>query len=478
MSIFKKLFKDTFIFGLAAVLPKLMSVILTSLHTQMLAPEEFSDTAVFYVYFGFAQVVLTYGMETAFFRFYSREEKKDHVISTSAISLFSTLILVVIVFLIFENDISSLLNFPTEWLYLLMALLFVEICWVVPFALYRIQGKAIRFSVTKVGGFLLYVVLNYFFLWFVPKHQINLPSFLELSPVGYIFLANLAASTLTFLFVSPVLFKIKWLLDIDLLKRMLRYSWPILISGLAFIINESIDKLVLRDQLGKEVMGAYAGCYKLGVFLTLFIQAFKMGVEPFFFNQADKKDAKQTYATVMKFYVIFASLGLLFVIVFVDDLKELLIRNSAYWGAISIVPIILLGNWCLGAYHSLSVWYKVTDRTHYGMWFSIFGALVTLIANYTLISHYGFMAAAWATLAAYGSMMLMSYFMGRKKYPIPYDLKSILGYLSIALTLSMVVYLNFRSIFWVKFIAVLIFLITIIIFERTTILQMLKRKRL
>ncbi len=455
-----------------------MSVILTSLHTKMLAPEEFSDTAVFYVYFGFAQVVLTYGMETAFFRFYSREGKKDSVISTSAVSLVATLILVVIVFLIFRNQVSSLLDFPLEWLYLLMSLLIVEICWVVPFALYRIQGKAMRFAVTKVGGFLLYVILNYFFLWFVPKYQIQLPAFLQLSLVGYIFLANVAASTLTFLFISPVFLRIKWQLDVGLLKRMLTYSWPILVAGLAFMVNESIDKLMLRDQLGKEVMGAYAGCYKLGVFLTLFIQAFKMGVEPFFFNQAENKNAPQTYATVMKFYVIFASLGLLFVIVFVDDFKELLIRNSAYWSAISIVPIILLANWCLGAYHSLSVWYKVTDRTHYGMWFSIFGAAITLLVNYTLIKHYGFIVAAWATLAAYGSMMLLSYFIGKKKYPIPYDLKSILGYLTISLSISMIVYLNFRTIFWVKVVAVLIFLLTILTFERTTILSMLKRKRL
>ncbi len=455
-----------------------MSVILTSLHTKMLAPEEFSDTAVFYIYFGFAQVVLTYGMETAFFRFYSNENNKDSVISTTTVSLVATLILMSTSFLIFRNQVASWLNFPLEWLYLLMSLLIVEICWVVPFALFRIQGKAIRFAVTKVGGFLLYVLLNYFFLWFVPKYNIQLPDYLQLSLVGYIFLANLAASTLTFIFISPVFFKIKWELDINVLKRMLKYSWPILIAGLAFMVNESIDKLVLRDQLGKEIMGAYAGCYKLGVFLTLFIQAFKMGVEPFFFNQSKSKDAPQTYATVMKFYVIFASLGLLFVIVFVDEIKELLIRDRSYWSAISIVPVILLANWCLGAYHSLSVWYKVTDRTHYGMWFSIFGAVITLLINYTLVERYGFMVAAWATLAAYGSMMLLSYFIGKKKYPIPYDLKSILGYLGIALSISILVYLNFRTILWVKIAAIIIFLMTILTFERTTILSMLKRKKL
>lgn len=455
-----------------------MNIVLIGLHTSILKPAEFSEIATYYIYFGIASIVLTYGMETAFFRFYSKSATKNTVISTVSISLLITTFSAFSCVFIFQNFISTELGLSLFRLRILAATLIVETLWVVPFAYYRIKGWAKKFTITKLIGVLLYVTLNFYFLKFVPLYAIKLPKYLVLTAVDYVFVANMLASILTFLIVIPVYFKQKWKFDTAILKQMLRYSWPILVAGIAFMINESIDKLILKDQLGKNVMGAYAACYKLAMFLTLFIQAFRMGVEPFFFNQSESKNARQTYATVMKFYVIFASLGLLFVIVFIDEFKRLMIRDSSYWYAISIVPIVLLANWCLGAYHSLSVWYKVTDRTRYGMWFSVFGALITLTFNYSLIKYYGFMVAAWVTLAAYGSMMLLSYFVGRKKYPIPYDLKSILGYLAIALSISMTVYLNFRTIFWVKAVAVFVFLFTILIFERATILSMFKKRRI
>lgn len=455
-----------------------MNIVLIGLHTSILKPSEFSENATYYIYFGFASILLTYGMETAFFRFYSQSKSKSTIISTVSISLLITTAIAFLGVFAFQNSVSNHLGISSFRLRLLSIMLIVETLWVVPFAYYRIKGWAKKFTITKLLGVFLYVILNFYFLKFVPLYHINLPNFLKLAPVDYVFFANMLSSVLTFILVFPVYFQQKWKFDITIIKEMLGYSWPILVAGIAFMINENIDKLVLKDQLGKGVMGAYAACYKLAMFLTLFIQAFRMGVEPFFFSQSESKNAPQTYATVMKFYVIFASLGLLFVIVFIDEFKLLMIRDSSYWHALSIVPIILLANWCLGAYHSLSVWYKITDRTRYAMWFSIVGAIITLIINYAFIPQYGFMVAAWATLAAYGSMMLLSYFTGRKKYPIPYDLKSILGYLIIALSISMTVYINFRDILWVKILAVLIFLMTIIIFEQKSILPMLKKQKI
>lgn len=206
---------------------------------------------------------------------------------------------------------------------------------------------------------------------------------------------------------------------------MWNYGWPIMIAGLAFVINENLDKLLLKDMISDEIMGAYAACYKLAVFMMIFIQAFKMGAEPFFFNHAKQENARQTYATILDYFVIAGSFILIVLVVFLDFFKELLIRDESFWITISIVPVILLANLFLGIYHNLSVWYKLTDKTRMGMYISVFGAVITILLNIFLIPIYGFMAAAWATLAAYGSMMLISYFLGRIYYPVPYNLKLI-----------------------------------------------------
>lgn len=204
---------------------------------------------------------------------------------------------------------------------------------------------------------------------------------------------------------------------------MWKYGWPIMVAGIAFVVNENLDKILIKDMVSDEVMGAYAGCYKLAVFMTIFVQAFKMGAEPFFFNHAEKKNARETYAVILKYFVICGSLMLLILVSFIDIFKELLIKDSEYWMAISIVPIILLANLFLGIYHNLAVWYKLTDRTRAGMYISIFGALITIAINILLIPVIGFIAAAWATLLAYGGMMVVSYFFGRKYYPVPYNVK-------------------------------------------------------
>ena len=218
-----------------------------------------------------------------------------------------------------------------------------------------------------------------------------------------------------------------------------------MVAGLAFVVNENLDKLLLEDMLDKDIMGAYAGCYKLAVFMTIFIQAFRLGAEPFFFNHAKNKDAPETYAVILKYFVVVGAFGLLVIICFIDPLKEQIIRDETYWKAIGIVPIILLANLCLGIYHNLSIWYKLTDKTRYGMYISIFGAIITIVFNIVMIPKIGFMASAWATLAAYGSMMVVSYIMGRKHYPVPYNLKKIGLYLGLATAFSALSFYNFRG---------------------------------
>lgn len=452
-----------------------MNLILVGLHTTILTTVGFSENTSFYVYAAFANVFLTYGMETAFFRFFNKEKDNPKVFTTVLISLVTTTLLFFGAAYICSENIAVWVKMPVERLHILLGILVLDTLAVAAFVLYRIQGKALKFALIKVISLLIYVVLNFYFLWAVPKYGIELPNWLLHPKVLYIFIANLIASGFVFLLILPTYLKHKMEYDISLFKRMLVYGIPIMISGIAFVINENLDKLILRDFIGKDTMGAYSGCYKLTVFLTLFIQAFRMGVEPFVFNQAKSTNAKETYATVLKFFVIFASLGVLFVIAFLDIFKELLIRDESYWFAIQIVPIVLLANWCLGVYHSLSVWYKVTDRTHFGMYISIFGAVVTITINYIFIPTQGFIAAAYATLAAYGSMMLASYFIGQQYYKIPYDVLRLGGYLISALLLSAICYYIFPKVFVVKVMAILVYLSIIAIFEKNSIRVILKR---
>ena len=227
--------------------------------------------------------------------------------------------------------------------------------------------------------------------------------------------------------------------------------------------------------LDKDIMGAYSGCYKLAVFMTIFIQAFRLGAEPFFFNHAKNKNAPLTYATIMKYFVVVGAGGLLTVMVFIDLLKELLIRNPEYWKALNIVPVVLLANLCLGIYHNLSVWYKLTDKTSYGMYFSIMGAILTIVLNVVFIPMIGFMASAYATLVAYGFMMVISFVYGKKYYEVPYNLKKIGFYLVLAVVLSAVSFHVFRGNYVVSAILLLSYLIVIFFAEREELKAILSR---
>ncbi|KKK77270.1 hypothetical protein LCGC14_2855290, partial [marine sediment metagenome] len=247
------------------------------------------------------------------------------------------------------------------------------------------------------------------------------------------------------LIIIPDFIKTKLIFDPKIFNQLWRYGWPVLVAGLAFVVNENLDKLLLGDLLNKDIMGAYAGCYKLAVFMTIFIQAFRLGAEPFFFNHASAKNAPETYATILKYFVVVGAMGLLIIIGFIDLFKVFLIRDDSYYIAIGIVPIVLLANLFLGIYHNLSIWYKLTDKTRYGMYFSIVGAGLTVLINIVFIPVIGFMAAAYATLIAYGSMMLISYFIGQKHYKIPYNLTRIGGYLTLAIVFSAVSFYVFRE---------------------------------
>ena len=474
MSVLKKFFKDTIIYGFATVLPRLMNFILVPLHTGNLETSSYSDNTTFYVYAAFFNVLLTYGMETSFFRFFNKSKEKERVFSTTFISLIVTTLLFFVIVLIFNEQLSLWLNISPKYFKILIGLLVLDTIVVAPFAYLRATGKPIKFAAIKIANIIIYVILNYFFLWAIPKFNIDFPGYDKSDLVQYIFIANLVASAVILLMLIPYFFKTKFEFSYSILKQLLSYGWPIMLAGLAYVINENFDKWILPYLLGKDINGAYSGCYKIAMFMTIFIQAFRLGAEPFFFSHSKEINAKETYALIMKYFVIVGSFMLVFIISYLDIFKIALVKDESYWQAITIVPIVLVANLFLGIYFNLGVWYKLTDKTIYGMYLSIVGAVITIIFNLIMIEKIGFIAAAWATLAAYGMMMILSYIIGQKYYRVPYDLKSILGYLILSIVLS-IISLNTNTNYYMNTFIVLLFLGIIGISEKKQLKQLLKR---
>jgi len=484
LSTLKHFFKDTIIYGIAAVLPRAINIFLVKLHTSTLAADKYAINTDYYVYAAYFNALLTYGMETAFFRFFSKEKDKGKIVSTSFISLFITTLLFLGFMLFFSANISLFFGFSNPLFFkLLVWTITLDTLVVIPYSYLRVTNKSKRFTQYKLLNVLVFAFLNVLFLWFVPyaiEQHISLPEFLvsyyNSNPkVIHIFVAGTVASLTSFLLLFPMVFRFKISFDFQLLKKMLSYSLPIMIGSLAFVTNENLDKLLLGDLIGNEQMGIYAACYKLGVFMTLYIMAFRLGAEPFFFNHADKKNAKETYAKILTWFTILGSFFMIVVVVFIDLFAKVLLGKPEYFEALQIVPIILLANLFLGIYNNLSVWYKLTDKTKYGMYFSILGAIITIAFNLIMIPKIGFIASAWATLITYGFMMIISYFIGKKQYPVPYQLKKVGLYLFLSILFCGISFLLFRGNHLFSILTIIGYFGLIYFTEKTTIKQLLKR---
>ncbi len=466
MSILKSFFKDTAIYGLAIVLPRLINFLLVRLHTDVLPNESYSENTEFYVVAAFFNVVLTYGMETSFFRFFSKNKDKGKVLSTAMISIITTTLIFGVLLFVFKTPIVEALHINPEFYSFLVGITLIDTLVVIPFAYLRVTGKSIKFASIKLINVLVFVLLNILLLSSSFGSD-KLQSLVSVShKVEYIFIANFVASAIVLVLVFPYFFKTKFTFDSSIFKSLLRYGWPIMIAGLAFVINENLDKWLLPQLKGEFINGAYSACYKLAVFMTLFIQAFRMGAEPFFFSHSDKENARETYAIILKYFTIVGALGLMIVVVYIDILRPIFIKKETYLVALDIVPIVLLANLCLGIYHNLSIWYKLTDRTRFGMYISIVGAIITIGFNLIFIPKIGFMACAYATLLAYALMMLISYAIGKRYYPVPYDLRRISFYLLTSTVLSFITYYYFDRNIWLGTVFLLLFLLLIIVLER------------
>jgi len=466
LSTLKRFFKDTIIYGIAAVLPRVINFLMVRVHTDALPPDSFSENTYFYIWAALFSVLLTFGMETAFFRFYNKENKKDTLVSTAFITMLFTVAVFVVLLAVFFDSFLGLFDFESNplRLKLFIGILVLDTIAMVPFAYLRASNRPIKYAVIKLINVAVIVIVTLLGLKYIPmflEQGKSLPEIItsnydKTPKVNYIFIANILGSAISFILLIPILAKFKMNFDFKLLKRMLAYSWPIAIAGIAYVINENLDKYLIKNMIGDSEMGIYAACYKLAIFMSLYIMAFRLGAEPFFFNHADKKNAKETYAKIMNYFVIVGALVFVGIVVYIDILKQLFI-NKEYWDAIMIVPIVLLAYLFLGIYHNLAIWYKLTDKTRYGMYFSIFGALITVIINVWLIQKIGIIASAWATLIAYASMAIISYFYGKKHYPIQYNLQKMGIYLASSIVISYLSFVQFRGNYWVSTLFVLIF---------------------
>jgi O-antigen/teichoic acid export membrane protein len=468
LSLFKNVFKQTAIYGLATVLPKMFAFLLVPLYTNVLPKAIYGKISEIFAYIIFFNVILAYGMETAFFRFYNTENDKESVLSTSTISVLYSTFFLLIPAILFRDFLAKLSGIDIEYVTYSIWILLLDALVIIPFSKLRANQKPLSYAIIKIVNVVVNLGFNLFFLIYLPKLVKLQPNgflgtiYFNDFQIGYIFVSNIIASLITFIMLLPNYLKMKWYFDFVLWKKMMIYGLPILVAGIAFAINEQFDKILLAKLLPKgiaeEEVGVYSACYKLGLFMVLFRTAYTLGIEPFFFSHASSKNAPQTYATITKYFVVIGSIILLSVIVFADALKHIMIRDSSYWVAMKVVPLIILANFFLGIYTNLSVWYKLINKTYIGACISIVGAIVTLVLNFLLIPTIGYLGSAIATIAAYATMMLISYYLGNKYYPIPYDKKKIMSYLFLSILFSSISFYGFRENYYIGILLLLIYI--------------------
>lgn len=484
MSIYKNLFKTTLIYGIATVVPKMIGFFMTPFHTKWLPVGAYSDYTLIFSWMMFFNVVLSFGMETAFFRFYNKQENKNEVINNTLWFLIAVCAVFLGGIYLFKDIIDAYFGIPQIVVSFLIWILVLDTLAVIPFAVLRAQQRPIKYSFLKILNVAVNAGISIILLYLIPTYLEQNPAseisncFIPHFEVGYLFISNLIASALVLILLSnyyrnlnPKFNKVLW-------KDMIIYSFPVMIAGLAFVVNETFDKVFLKELLPesfKELgLASYGAIYKIGVFMVLFRTAYSMGIEPFFFSYAKNDDAPVKYATITKYFIIFGSLAMLVIVVFADFIKPFYIPEQKYWIAMEIVPYIILANLMLGIYTNLSVWYKIQDKTKIGAYISVFGAIVTVVLNYILIPKIGLIGSAITTLVAYATMMFISFVLGQKSYPIPYDKKAIALYLGTAVLFSFGYFYNFRENYFVGITFILIFVALIYYNEKVMIQRILK----
>jgi O-antigen/teichoic acid export membrane protein len=448
MNPLKRLASQTAVYGVSSIIGRFLNYLLVPLYTYTFAPAEYGVVAEFYAYMGFFAVLLVFGLETGFFRFRAGGEHAPDIVFATVLRF---LVLINAGFLIaaylLQQPIAELLRHAAtpEYIWWVAAAIAMDSVGAAAFARLRAEEKALQFVGIKLIEIGANIGLNLFFILLCRQaFETDPDSFLGQlwNPdigIGYVFLANLAASALKLLLLAPQFRAGLTGFDAALFRRMIRYSLPMVVIGLAGIVNEMLDRAALKyllpydDATNMAQLGIYSACYKLSILMLLFIQAFRYAGEPFFFAYAKERDAKQVYALVLTWFVIFCVFIFLMVTLYMDLFQYFV--GAAYREGLSVVPVLLLANLLLGIYVNMSIWYKLTDRTLLGAGVAVIGALITIVALLILVPAYGYEGAAWAHLICYGAMVLMSYLLGRRFYPVPYDLPRVIGYIALGLAL-------------------------------------------
>lgn len=439
MSILRKLAGQTAIYGLSSIVGRFLNYLLVPLHTAVFLPSQYGVITEMYAYVAFLIILLTYGMETAYFRFSTLEgHLPQKVFSTVLSSLSVTTVVFICWAIAFAQPLAVWLLYPENSEYVLWFALIIGLDAVasIPLARLRQEERAKTFAAVNISNVLVNIGLNVFFLGYClplvaggDSNWLTDTFYDPATGVGYVFIANLVASAVKFLLLTPTMLRNVSRPDLSLLKPMLIYALPLLIAGMAGMVNETIDRLLLKRMLmpimgetaTMEQIGIYGACYKISILITLMIQAFRYAAEPFFFSQEKEAGSRVMYSKVMTWFVWVLAGTFLGVMLFID-LFRYLVPNEAYWEGLRVVPILLLANIFLGIYYNQSVWYKLSGRTGFGAGLAVLGAFITLGINLAFIPAFGYMASAWATLACYASMMVVSHVLGQKFYPVPYRL--------------------------------------------------------
>ena len=444
MANMKSLAKDTAIYGLSSIVGRFLNYLLVPLYTTQLSAASggYGVITNMYAYTALILVLLTFGMETTFFRFSNKEgEDPQKVYSTILTAVgFTSLVFVAMVFT-FITPLSNVMGYADHpsFIWVMAITVAIDAFQCIPFAYLRYKKRPIKFAALKMLFILLNIILNLVFFLILPSLYRSYPDVIGkiYDPsigAGYAFYINLACTGLiTFCFYKE-LSGFKYAFDGALMKRMLGYSWPILILGIAGILNQTADKIlfpyIYKGSNAHEQLGIYGAASKIAMIMAMITQAFRYAYEPFVFGKAKDKDNRDTYAKAMKFFIIFTLLAFLVVMGYIDILKFLIGKD--YWNGLAVVPIVMAAEIMMGIYFNLSFWYKLIDKTIWGDWFSGIGCAVLIAVNIIFVPKYGYMACAWAGFAGYGTAMTLSYFVGQKYYPIKYDLAGIGKYVALA----------------------------------------------
>lgn len=448
MNPIKKLAGQTAIYGLSSVIGRILGYLMVPLYTRVFNQAEYGIVILMFSFVAFVFVFLTYGMETAFFRFSELVKEKHKVYNTAIISLILTTCVFLFTTFYYSSEIAEWIRYPdhTNYIKWLILILSLDAIAVIPFASLRAENRPKRFASIKLINIGINIGLNLFFVLLCPlvikknsggviNEFVNLIFNPEWNLISYVFISNLIASSITIILLLPEYLKMKWQFDFEIWRKMIVYALPLLLTGLAAIMNEMFGRVLLRyllpENIAESQLGIYSASYKIAILLSLFVQAFRYAAEPFFFANAKESNAKEIYSQIMKYFVIVAAFIFLGIMLYLDVIILFIGKN--FREGTAVIPILLMAFLFLGIFYNLSIWYKLTDKTIFGAYLSLIGAMITIFLNFIWIPKYGYVGSAWSTLFCYFSMAVLSYIIGRKHFKVDYNLLKIGLYIGLSL---------------------------------------------